>query len=209
MSYPFEAVWMTTAETGTPHAEALQAANPGLVIHVCHSPHGDTPAETTLLWRNCDRNIRQWWRANRATVSADQFLFLEYDVFCDVDLRQVIRPAFEQCGIAAAKILSGLTDIRHFWPFADIPRLPRAMHAVACATAPLAVLLITRDALDATLNPEYDTVFAADIFCETRLPTVIRHAGFSVSSMPLPQVTATPTLPTSPGIWHPVKHSAP
>ena len=122
-----------------------------------------------------------------------------------MDLRRHIAPLSKGCGIAAAKILSGLTDIRNFWPFADIPRLPRTMQALACATAPLAFLLISRAALDAVLHPLHDAVFAANIFCEMRLPTVIRFEGFGVAAMDLPQVVCTPQTPTFPGIWHPVK----
>lgn len=204
-TYPFEVVIMTTQATGTPHAAALQAANPGLEVHACYSRQGANEAERSDLWRNCDRNIRSYWRDHRHLVAADQVLYLEYDVFCDVDLRAFISPLRAGTGLQAARILSGLTDVRKFWPFGDIPKLPRSMQAFACASAPLAVLLISRAALDAILAPAYDAVFASDIFCETRLPTVIRHAGFSVTGMCLPDVDATPKTPTHPGIWHPVK----
>jgi len=204
MNYQFEAVWMTTQASGTPHAAALQEANPGLVMHVCQSPQGEGEARKTM-WRNCDRNIREWWAGNRDTVKSDSVLFLEYDVFCNVDLRRHITPLSKECGIAAAKIISGLTEIRNFWPFSDIPLLPRGMQALACATAPLAVLLISRSALDAVLHPLHDAIFSADIFCETRLPTVVRFEGFGVASMDLAQVVCTPQTPTYPGIWHPVK----
>jgi hypothetical protein len=208
-AYPYAVVWMTTPYSGTPHAVSLQAANPGLDIRVCNSVHGRTQEERYQRWRNCDRNIRSWWRINRADVEADSILFLEWDVFCDVDLRSVIPPRPPGVGIAGAEIMSGLADARRFWPFADIPRLPREMHAIACATAPLAVLLISRAALDAILAPAYDAVFAADLFCELRLPTVIRHAGFGVAALDLPGVTATPAVPTEHGIFHPVKHPVP
>jgi hypothetical protein len=196
---------MTTQASGTPHAAALQASNPGLEIHAHYSRQGATQSERFHLWRNCDRNIRAYWRDHRHLVQAGHLLFLEYDVFCDVDLRSVIQPSFTRFGIAAAQILSGLTDRRSFWPFDDIPKLPRSMQALACATAPLALLLISSDALEAIISPSYDPVFEADIFCELRLPTIIRHAGFSAVSMPIPHVTATPATPDSPGIWHPVK----
>lgn len=206
MCYPFEIVWMTTRASGTPHAAALQAANPGLRIHT-HTAPDETGPDRVHAWRNCDRNIRDWWRKKSPIVTADAVLFLEYDVYCDVDLRNHIPTFSGNFGCAAASILSGLRDIRRFWPFADIPRLPRSMQALACATAPLAVLLISRAALDAMLHPLHDAIFAADIFCETRLPTVIRFEGFQVHPMPLPQVGCTPCQPTHPGIWHPVKSS--
>ena len=205
MSRPYEAVWMTTQASCTPHAAALQAANPGLVIHVCFSPQGDTPETRRDCWRNCDRNIRNWWRANRDAVTASQVLFLEWDVFCDVDLAERIRPLGETQGLAGPRILSPLSD-RAFWPFAeDLRKLPRDMDALACASAPLAVLLLSRAGLDAVLEARYDAIFQEDIFCETRLATVMRHAGFRVGGLDLPQVGCKPVIPTFPGVWHPVK----
>ena len=204
MTYPFTAVWMTTPATGTPHADALQRANPGLAVAVQSSPQG-VGDEQRLRWRNCDRNIRSWWFANRATVATDAVLFLEFDVFCDVDLRQVIPPLATGCGIAAASMVTPVSHRMSYWPFEDLLQLPRTMQGIACAAAPLAVLLIRREALDAILDPEYDVLFAADIFCELRLATVIRHAGFGVASMALPEVICQPRRPTHSGIWHPVK----
>ena len=204
MTYPFEAVWMTTQASGTPHAEALQAANPGLRTHACFSPQGEGE-ELIQRWRNCDRNIRAWWDENRGLVESDQVVFFEYDVFCNVDLRDRLPVLGGPFGLAGPRIVSGLTEARNFWPFEDAPRLPRAMQALVCATAPLAVALLTRAALDAICSAEYDAIFAEDIFCEVRLPTVVRNAGFKVVAMDLPQVDCRPKPPTFPGIWHPVK----
>ena len=195
---------MTTPVSGTPHAAALHASNPGLRIHVRESCQ-HIGEDRNVAWRNCDRNIREWWRESQGQVTADAVLFLEYDVYCDVDLRTIIPPLPLGVGIAGATILSGLADIRRFWPFAEIPRLPRCTQALACATAPLAVLLIHRMALAAILHPLHDALFSADIFCETRLPTAIRFEGFGVAAMDLPQVGVKPETPTFPGIWHPVK----
>ena len=202
--YTYEAVLMTTQATGTPHAAHLQAANEGLVAHVRESVQG-VGDERLNLWRNCDRNIREWWRANRAEVQTDSVLFLEWDVFCDVDLRKVIPPLATGCGIAAASIVTPVTAMRSYWPFEDLFRLPREMQGLACATAPLAVLLISRVALDAVLATEYDAIFDTDIFCELRLPTIIRYSGFGVAAMDLPNVHCTPCQPTFADIWHPVK----
>lgn len=192
---------MTTQASGTPHAAALQEANPGLDIRVRISPQ-----ETGKnLWRNCDRNLREWWRQNRETVTQESVLFLEFDVFCNVALGPRIPPLAKGCGIAAAAIVTPVARRCSYWPFEDLLRLPRPMLGLACATAPLAVLQVSRKALDAILSPEYDALFAADIFCELRLPTAIRHAGFGVAEIRLPDVGCIPVTPTHPGIWHPVK----
>lgn len=205
MSASFEIVIMTTAVSGTPHERALRDSNPGIPIHVRESIQGEG-ADLETRWYNCDRNIRAWWRSMRELVCAREVLFLEYDVFCNVDLTSLIRPLPLHAGIAAAKIMSGVRDRRSFWPFADIPRLPREMTALACATAPLAVLLISRRALDAIIDPRYDAVFEDNVFAEVRLPTVIRHAGFSPIEYPLPDVGCVPFRPGGrSGIFHPVK----
>ena len=201
--YFFETVWMTTQATGTPHASRLQEANEGLVVRVCESAQG-VGDERQMMWRNCDRNIREWWRAHRELVMADAVLCLEWDVLVDVDLRKVIPPLATGGGISAASIITPVTAIRSYWPFEDVFRLPRVMQGLACATAPLAVLLISRAALDAILATEYDAIFNADIFCELRLPTIIRYAGFGVAAMDLPNVHCTPCRPTFADIWHPV-----
>ena len=203
--FPYPVVWMTTPESGTPHAGALLSANPGVTIHTCHSPHPHTGPARSHAWRNCDRNIRAWWKFNRDHITAPAVLFLEYDVYCNVNLAASIPTLSLDIGLRAPSILSGVKNRRTYWPFEDIPALPRSMQALACAAAPLAVLLISRFALDAILSPEYDAVFAADIFCEVRLPTVIRHAGFSVAEMNLSYVGCSAIRPVFPGIYHPVK----
>lgn len=197
---------MTTQATGTPHAARMQKANEGMMVHVWESAQG-LGDDRRRMWRNCDRNIREWWRVHRDEVQTDSVLCLEWDVFADVDVRKFIPPLATDCGIAAASIVTPVTAIRSYWPFEDIFRLPREMQGLACATAPLAVLLISRAALDAVLSTEYDAIFSADIFCELRLPTILRYAGFGVAAMDLPNVHCTPCRPTEPGIWHPVKTS--
>ena len=204
MSHPFAVVWMTTRASGTPHAAAMLKANPELTVHTQYSAQGEGD-ERRKLWRNCDRNIREWWREHRDSVTEIAVLFLEYDVFCDVDLRGAMPPLAPRCGLAAASLVTPVQHRHSYWPFEDLCNLPRTMQGLACAAAPLAVLLISREALDAILSPEYDEVFAADIFCELRLPTVIRHAGYGVACMDLPHVGCSPVVPSSPGVWHPVK----
>jgi len=207
--YPYELVWMTTQRHGTPHAPALQAANPGLEIHVSAPPAGADQSGYQMAWRNCDRNIRTWWLANRDITTAAAYLFVEYDVLVTVDLRDHIKPLFSGRGIAGPAVKLPIRDRRSYWPLREIPRLPRVMQGLAIALAPLAVLLISRPALDAAFALEYDPVFDEDIFCELRLPTVIRHAGFGVTSLDLPGVHCKPYIPApeTPGIYHPVKPS--
>jgi hypothetical protein len=62
-------------------------------------------------------------------------------------------------------------------------------------------------ALDAIADAKYDEVFARDVFCELRMPTICRAAGFPVQAMSLPGVRWYPVSPrAAPGIYHAVKH---
>ena len=208
-TYPYEIVWMTTQATGTPHAAALQAANPGLRIHV-KSPAaaGNGPGqERTGAWRNCDRNIRVWWRDHRGQVTTESVLFLEYDVLVNVPLLPVVPSMTPGVGIAGAAVLTAVADGRKYWPFRETNRLPVAIRSHAIGIAPLAFLQISRHALDRLIDQCYDQAFAADIFCELRLPTVIRHAGYQVAALDLPEVGVKPLQPGpgERGIFHPVK----
>lgn len=201
--YDFEVVWLTSGGRGTPHAAALQAANPDVISHVWSEP--ETGVEG---WRNCDRNVREFWLACGDQVQADRVLFLEYDVFVNVDLRTLIPPEKRRVGLVGARLMTPVRDGRTFPPFGEVERLPREMRGLAIGIVPFAVALLTRAALDALAQPQHDALFKADIFCELRFPTMVRVSGFAVEGCPLwPAVTTTPrrTAPTAPGLYHPVK----
>ena len=86
--------------------------------------------------------------------------------------------------------------------------LPAALRPHAAGIRPLAVVVLSRECLDALLRPEFDAVFAADLFCELRLATVVQAAGFRIGEMPgLDEVGHRPLRAPArlPGIWHPVK----
>jgi len=205
--YPFQCVIMTTPKTGAPHLAALQASNPGLAVEVCQSRDAATEAEAKDAWRNCDRNIRSWWRENRDSVSAEQVLFLEYDVLVTVDLFIALRIMPAGFGMMGAAVRGIATDGRAWGPFAEARRLPREVAAFASGIAPLAVALISRGALDAVCDEKWDAAFDADIFCELRLPTLVRACGYRLMATPLPNVLCGKYNReiAGPGIYHGVK----
>lgn len=201
--YDFEAVIMTSGSRGTPHMGALMASNPGLVIHV------HTGAETGEDgWRNYDRNIRAWWLENLRFARRPRVLFLEWDVLVTLDLRTLFPLGSKRRGMEGAGLRTPVRDARSFGPFKEIDRLPREMQPFAIGIVPLAVAMLSREALDAVAEPEWDELFAADIFSEMRLPTVVRVSGFPVvGSARMPMVTTGPvTVPDGAvGIFHAVK----
>lgn len=202
-TYDFEVVVMTSGVRGTPHAEALAASNPGLVTWV------KTSAEMGLEgWRNPDRNIRDWWIANRGAVATRRVLFIEYDVLVKMDLREIFPASARWRGIEGCHLMQPVRDGRMFEPFREVNRLPATMRPWAIGLVPLAILMISVDALDEAAKEEHNALFAADVFSEMRLPTVIRAAGHRVGvNARLSHITpATIPYPAEAvGIWHGVK----
>lgn len=206
--YNFEVVWMTSGTRGTPHHAALLASNPGLATQVW------TAAETGLDgWRNCDRNIRGFWKAERGTRNAEDLpervLFLEWDALVTCDLRTVFPAGRKTNGIEGANLKMPVADGRSFKPFEEVAKFPRPMQAYAAGLAPLAVVIISAAALDALADPAFDEFYAADIFSEIRLPTILRWGGFEIRrNAALTQVGVTPISHPgfkTPGVYHPVK----
>lgn len=202
-AYDFEVVWMSSGGHGFPHADALWASNPDLAAMRHTAP--DTGEDG---WRNCDRNIRAWWQAHRNTVTVDRVLFLEWDVLVTQDLREVFPARRVVPGLEGAALRTPVRDGRSWGVFEEVPRLPEAMRPHAVGIAPLSVVMLSRDALDAVCDPQWDDLFAADVFSELRLPTLVRFLGYPVqANARLLQVTCGPSFHpgNTPGIYHPVK----
>lgn len=200
-------VWLTSGTLGTPHARALQAANPGAEIHTWTAP--DTGRDG---WKNCDRNIREWWRAKWMEVRSEWVLFLEWDVFCDVPISSVITVPRKGVGMVVPRLFSVVADRRRWMAFEEVPKLPREIQSLAIGGMPNAAVMLSLDALEAVLDPRWDAVFAEDILSELRLGTVVRASGFKVVSDPLWKDVGT--VPLDPekcrgGIFHPVKMEVP
>lgn len=202
-----EVVILTTEATGTPWLEAIQETNPELVIHVRSAAAPGSPEELRMNWRNCDRNIRDWWKENAAVCTADAVLFLEWDVWANVDLTSGLDALLDgKVGMLAPSVMTPLRGGRSFQPFQEVNRLPMGVRHLALAVVPLAVVALSRAALDALAAEALDGVYAEDIFSELRLPTMVRASGFEVRANPAwKQVVTTPLQPTGDGIFHPVK----
>jgi hypothetical protein len=196
-----EAVIMTTPRTGTPHLANIQRDNP--VVHVHHGKDGETEAERIQLWRNCDRSIRDWWRANRKNVKASHVAFVEWDVVVNLDLTRCIVPG---AGLVGATVDNWPSRPWSWW--SEIERLPKDLRRNAASLRPLGVVIASRECLDAIADWWWGHTFALDIFCELRLPTVAKAAGFLLRTSPhLANVRHFP-IPhpgDKPGVWHQVK----
>lgn len=200
----FATVILTTEGRGTPHLAALQAHNPGVLPYVYEGPETGEQG-----WRNCDRLVRDFWVEMGAEVDEDAVLFLEWDVAVLAALDDIFqrRPG-GRIGCVCAMRKSPVVD-RRSWPvFGEMDRLPEWIQRTAVGMVPSAVLMASREALDAVADEQFDDVFAADILSELRLGSCMRAAGYEVVVEPnLRHVGTIPlVLPTSAaGIFHPVK----
>lgn len=197
---------MTTTVSGLPHAEAFTAANPDIVQHRCDSKKCDGQERFTI-WRNCDRNIRNWWRSNHHLVKSSHVVFLEWDVFCNVPLQSLLQP---MDGVVCASIKRQGKGLRPWLWFSELKRLPAEMQAQAIGIVPLAVLQFTRAALDAICDPRHDFLYDEDIYAELRTASLLRHLGFPIhttKSLKWVTWTALPFPWFHRGIFHPVKKS--
>ena len=204
----FEVVVTSTQRFREPHAKALRDSNEGLAIHSNILPTLEDRPARNHAWRNCDRYLRAWWDRYRQTVATDHVLFLEGDVYVNCDLTELFHGPWMECDLVAAGLRYQVRDRRTWFGFREMDRLPVAMTDAAIGVEPLAVMMLSRRALDRLLWTDYDAVFNDDIFCELRLPTCVQHAGGEVGFHPrLHDVGCLPTLPRrgERGIWHPVK----
>jgi hypothetical protein len=208
MTRPITIVWLTQQSIGTPHAGHLQAANPEVAILTHHAPEVETPEVRFRAWRNCDRNIREFWRTRRDEVLTDEVLFLEWDVFVNVPVDAVLPPPDPGVGITGAMVGSVVHN-RAWTGFAELQRLPRRMWAHAIGMIPSAVLLLRRTALDALADDAWDDLYAADIISELRTGTLLRYLGHGVAACHLWEYVTPPPLRRMigemQGICHPVK----
>jgi hypothetical protein len=203
--YDFELVILGTESQGFPHLEVIQSANPGLIIHTEILPDPDDAAARQTAWRNCDRNLTNWWIDNRESVSKSRVLFLEWDTFANVDLRTIVPGDFR--GIAGA-FVKRLIGHRAWLGFRETESLPPAAQPFAIGIEPMACVMISADALDYLARPDLDGVYNGDILSELRTPTLLRAGGFDVIQVPEwanVQAARRPMPADFSGIFHPLK----
>ncbi len=190
------ALVVTYGNKGTPWMEHLRRSHPEMEIHVACDGRVGKSAD---LWRSCDRFLRDWWKENGGRVSGSHLWLLEHDVLVTTELPD----CSEVRGMGGQHVKHA--ENRDWMWLGEADRLPEGM--LPHGMAPLGVTVYHRQALDALIDPAWDALFAADVFCELRLPSVIAHCGFPLVELPLPEVRAGSITPDRnvPGIYHAVK----
>jgi hypothetical protein len=154
-------------------------------------------------WRNCDRNVRCWWKNNREKCSSTYVLFLEYDVLVTASIYNFFNVPFR--GIMTR--FTRFTDKNPgWWWFRERNKLVDHLSKFA-GCDPFGVACFHRDALDEIIKSEYDILYDSDIFCELRTPSILINSNFDIeSNSKLVNVLVEPVEYTlDEGIFHQVR----
>jgi len=185
------AIIMTHGDKGYPHMDSLVQSNPSLHVHVAHSPETGEPKHE--LWKNSDRFLIDWWRANRDQVTGDVIAVMEWDTFVSIPLPELPEE------MDAAAQMGGV-------------RFRRSIDPQDWGTRPLAGLmsfgffLCRRWVMDSVADPKWDQVRLLSIQNETRFPSIAFLEGARLGRIRLPFVRCKKPIPvTVPGIYHPCK----
>lgn len=193
-----EIVWLTDQRRLVPHFKECADKNPWAVQHLHVAPPSKSFEHG---WRNCDNNIRNFWREKRLKVRAPYVLFLEYDVRVNTALDLDPQP-----GVGVAQIKKSHQTWIHFNE-TELSRIPLGLRSLAMGVVPLAVTLWDRESLDKLLDPFLDSFFQLDVFSELRIGTCLNIIKAPCYVLPLPYVGLKPTLGEEDGIHHPVKNN--
>lgn len=182
-------VWLAYGDHVVIHQHEFSVHNPDVRQMVARSEHD---------WRNCDRRIREWWRENRDAVTTPYVMFAELDTFVNCDITKTLSAV---SGVG----FNTIADEKWCW-LSETNRLPDYLRPYATGVVPMGTALWHRSAVDVLAQPQYDAVFADDIFCELRSGTVLRHAGVKIERLAGCNIHCGGQLAThTPNIHHPVK----
>ena len=171
------------------HLKHLEKSNPDAQILLADISN-DLPK--IMVWRNNDRYIREWLRNNYHKILHNNIAFVEWDVIITTNL-----PNINVCGFIGKHLQK--PGVNEWLWFNEIHSLGKyKTHAMGAA--PFAIQF---------MDKQYDDIYAQDIFCELRLPTIMNYAGIKMSEYLLPFVEWYNIKYNKhiPGIYHAVKYA--
>ncbi len=194
------------------HLRLLRKMNPFLVIPIVRGNLGvkdaidvQTPETQDFRgWRHPDIHIYNWFK--RREISAERYVCLEWDVFASQPLKEFYGARWDApvVGMNLHKVESS----DWMW-FREAPELPPELRPFAMGIEPLSLVLLRHEVLEAICSRP----IPPDIFCELRLGTLVRAAGFAAVDFPEARETVRfgpmrniiDAAPATPGVFHPVK----
>jgi hypothetical protein len=130
-------------------------------------------------WAGTDCMIYAWYlHARTQATTAERYVFVEWDMLYRVPMRAFYAEVWGR-DVACAECL--LVDRHWHWNwFRHLGRLPLELHRHAAGIVPIAGTLFS----DRVLSAITQCAIPLDVFCELRLGTLIRAAGFDIFRLP-------------------------
>ena len=207
-------------ETTRHHLELIRRLNPFPVVAVCNaSPERvEGAVDVSLLskrwsdenkWHSADTILYRWFL--HGGIRAKRYLMLEWDTMATMPVRDFYRDLWDK-DVVGTSIKRIETHPDWQWFREQLHLLPSNLRQHAAGVVPFNGLLLSHRALAA--------VVAADpppgLFCELRIGTLLRAAGFDLHAMPPEKQRMNSFHPqnitfdgVTPGIYHPIKQRLP
>ena len=201
------------------HLDRLRRLNPYPVVALCNASPARVEGALDVdrltsewsaedKWGGADAALYAWMR--HGGLHAERYVFLEWDALATMPVREFYAEVWD-ADAAAASAKRAEDEPGWYW-FGQVGLLPEAMRPHAGGLAPLNGTLLSHRALAAVAAGPVPP----GIFCELRLGTLVRHAGFELADFPPEKArmnSCTPDAidfdPARPGIYHPVKEALP
>lgn len=174
-------------ETTLRHLELLRERNPYPVVAVCNgaAERVDEALDVDLLskegslepkWHSPDRMLYRWFR--HGGVRARRYVFLEWDTLATMPVREFYDEVWD-ADAAGSSVMRVEHEPGWYW-FWQTCRLPPHLRAKAGGIVPFNGLLVSHRALAAVTSG----AIPPNVFCELRIGTLLRHAGFEPRALP-------------------------
>jgi hypothetical protein len=194
------AVFITTRKFGLPHLKHFREYNPDVPAYYLVAEENPDYGRG---WRNCDRNIKDWWMCIGSHLDFGYAVFIEGDVLFAASIDQIFSGESQFMGKDVKK-----PGMPWNW-FSHVSLLPEALKEHVTGLAPLAVMRFGRMCLEAMFShPEVEVLYGREIFCELRLATLASACGYEPENHrgALSNLEFYPIEPSQKGgVWHCVK----
>ena len=156
-------------------------------------------SDENLKWSNSDALYYEYYR--RRNVNCKRWLLAEWDLFCNGDLREFFGPLWDNPFVSSDIHLPG---DGWYW-FKDVENLPKEAQKFAAGISPLTGTLISDECMEKIVRESWWVRYP--VFCELRIATLARMAGYEPVSNPNGQGVRWRPRPVilGPGLWHPMK----
>lgn len=209
-------------EPRLPHIEHLRRSNPEVSIYICIDEEQDPPQSKEYHWKNSDKVLRNFWKANGIGILSPVTAVIQWDTLVtgqlpdlpwqlDLASAKIIYEDMSMRGRWEPKRMSDPTwQDKNWWWWSEVMKMNAQSREPAVGLISFGCFIIRRHVWDAICNPQWDAVYGLSIQDELRFPTCAAWSNFRVGTVHLPHVFFHPTeARPEPGIYHGVKDPYP